>query len=376
MKRKNLSSIENIYIQNQFDKFKNKKVKPDHNNIILNAAAFQQEILKEMGMNKGFRKRKVQTESCLIKVSKNRNDESKSIQSFLPKLLKKEHLIEKDREVMDRQRTFVDNLSLAEKIGIKQIPKMPLSINEWKELEFKSIKREDHKSSCPICLDSLSKRETLILSCSHIFHANCINNFEKLSKTKKCPVCRFTNYETRGYYKDKEYYVTSNIICLQKNIRGFLIRYYLYKTIFSEKMPQNKHLRSIYSKWKISELTNKFVSAMDKKNNDMKKLIQQMQAEVNEMNKKEEDLSKILKENKKEMKFTNWSMIFSEMKKRNNENCAICFAALSNKKVNLLSCSHCFHKNCLDSFEKFDTYYEKRCPMCRSNYEKKEVFLD
>ena len=41
-----------------------------------------------------------------------------------------------------------------------------------------------------------------------------------------------------------------------------------------------------------------------------------------------------------------------------------------------MDCTHCFHKNCLDSFERFDPYYIKRCPICRANYTKKEMKLD
>ena len=37
---------------------------------------------------------------------------------------------------------------------------------------------------------------------------------------------------------------------------------------------------------------------------------------------------------------------------------------------------HIIHKNCLDSFERFDPYYIKRCPICRSNYTKKEMKLN
>ncbi len=53
----------------------------------------------------------------------------------------------------------------------------------------------------------------------------------------------------------------------------------------------------------------------------------------------------------------------------------ICLCQLKDKEIYIMSCSHSFHKNFLDSFEKFDNYFEKRCPVCRRNYEKKEYKL-
>ena len=70
----------------------------------------------------------------------------------------------------NRRKEFLCNLSLAQKIGLAEIPNMPLSLQEWKMIEEKSMKRNDHTFNCPICLDTLAKRETIILSCTHIFH--------------------------------------------------------------------------------------------------------------------------------------------------------------------------------------------------------------
>jgi hypothetical protein len=71
-----------------------------------------------------------------------------------------------------------------------------------------------------------------------------------------------------------------------------------------------------------------------------------------------------------------WNRILLEMKKRKNDNCAICLGSLINKTNYLLNCTHCFHKNCLDSFERYDNYYERRCPICRKNYDKQEIYND
>lgn len=155
-------NIEKKYVQNEFEKLKN--IKNDHNNIILNAAAFQQEMLKDLGIGMRYKNKykpqKVKNETTY--------EYKNNIQTLLPQItkLKKNN----DSNLIKRQKNFLDNLSLAEKIGIKKLEKMPLSVTQWQQIEALSLKREDYKTNCPICLDSLSKRETVLLSCTHIFH--------------------------------------------------------------------------------------------------------------------------------------------------------------------------------------------------------------
>jgi len=142
-------------------------------------------------------------------------------------------------------------------------------------------------------------------------------------------------------------------------------------------MPKNKHLRSIYSTWKIKELTKNIANAIENKNKNVNKIIEKIELE----NKKIVYLNKKIEIKTKKLGLENlyqeedpWYKVLIEIKKR-DDTCAICFASMYNKQVYITDCSHCFHKNCLDSFEKFDNYYAKRCPCCRQNYEKKLLKL-
>ena len=141
-------------------------------------------------------------------------------------------------------------------------------------------------------------------------------------------------------------------------------------------MPKNKHLRSIYSLWKIKELTDKMCLAIEKKNIETKKVIDAIQKDALEMKKLEDKIKREIKikdEQVKEKENTDWNYVMGKMIERENEICAICFCSFAKKSLFLLDCTHCFHKNCLESFEKFDVYYENRCPICRRNYKKKEL---
>ena len=186
MKSYQKKKLDKLLVENQLEMLKNAKADP--NNIILNAAAFQQDILKEMGYKKknvNFKKNyksKIKAPEINQNINStnncNNNDDDK-IHLFLPKIINKTINDEKDSNVILRRKEFLNNLSLAQKIGLKEIPKMPLSLQEWKNIEAKTISRNDHTSNCPICLEALAKRETMILSCTHIFH-KVIKNLIKI----------------------------------------------------------------------------------------------------------------------------------------------------------------------------------------------------
>jgi len=177
MKSYQKKKLDKLLIENQLGMIKNAKADP--NNIILNAAAFQQELIKDMGIKKKYifnnnlklKKREKDTFNNNLERENdhNKNDED-NINKFLPKIINKTINDEKDSQVILRRKEFLKNLTLAQKIGLKEVPKMPLSLEEWKNIEAKTIKRSDHTSYCPICLEALAKRETIILSCTHIFH--------------------------------------------------------------------------------------------------------------------------------------------------------------------------------------------------------------
>lgn len=358
--------FEKKYVTYQLNSLKQKKVDP--NNIVLNAAAYQDQIFQKYGMN--FNKKKLKL-NYQIK-SKNKKDDKNEKQSLIDKIKRNK---ESEKEIIKRNKEFLSKLTFAEKAGIQKIKSFPLSVDQWKKLEKETIKREDFKGECPICMEKLASRESIILSCSHVFHKVCLQNFEKFSSVNKCPLCRCERYECKTYTKDKEYYVEKCVIIIQQVYRGYIVRYKLYLSVFKNNMPNNKHLRSIYSYWKIKELTKIMCDAINKQMKINQNLLEETQKKNEELIKIENKNRALLEKRNKEIGklYTDWDGVIDKMKNRKNEVCAICFCDYGNKALYILDCSHCFHKNCLDSFERFDPYYIKRCPICRQNYKKKEL---
>ena len=360
-------NLEKKRINYQINSLKNKKIDP--NNVVLNAAAFQDQISQKFGINlKKYRKI----------TSKKYTINSKPKSCITNKKTPINELYSKkdtDKEILIRNKKFLSKLTFCEKVGLQKIKNFPLSLEEWKRVEAKTIKREDFKGDCPICMDKLSNRESVILSCSHVFHKICLKNFERFSAVSKCPLCRCERYECKTYTKDKEYFVKKSVDIIQRNIRGYLTRYKLYKKIFKNNMPKSKRLRNIYSYWKMRDLTDKMMKEIERQNKINQEFFNDVLKEHEELIRMENKEKEILdKKKKKEEK--DWNNIVTKIENRNNNTCAICLCEFKNKPLYVLDCTHCFHKNCLDSFERFDPYYIKRCPICRANYTKKEMKLD
>ena len=68
----------------------------------------------------------------------------------------------------------------------------------------------------------------------------------------------------------------------------------------------------------------------------------------------------------------NWEQVKEKGVNRSDQQCAICLNNLWNKPVYLLSCTHIFHVNCIEGFERYALPGNKnKCPCCRDTYDKK-----
>ena len=88
----------------------------------------------------------------------------------------------------------------------------PLSDSEWDAIRFRATERGVQE--CPICMVSFAKqpeKPVMLLSCSHLFHHNCLSCFEQFATASNgntgCPICR-ASYQKQAYHpytpKDEE----------------------------------------------------------------------------------------------------------------------------------------------------------------------------
>ena len=88
--------------------------------------------------------------------------------------------------------------TLAQRRGLVPLPPKPdaMSLFEWEVIERSVMRKSDPDSTCPICMEHFSHGEEVLLSCSHIFHKNCLKSFETFMKNGEvsCPICRSLHF--------------------------------------------------------------------------------------------------------------------------------------------------------------------------------------
>ena len=66
---------------------------------------------------------------------------------------------------------------------------------KWEKIKQTAINRNE--TDCSICMELLSEKKCVLLDCTHIFHSDCIQSFERFSLRSStiCPICRSEDYD-------------------------------------------------------------------------------------------------------------------------------------------------------------------------------------
>ena len=95
------------------------------------------------------------------------------------------HNADVDKLIEETNRNIAISKSLMKAIDVDKIGE------KWNKIQTQALNRDC--LDCPICLSKFCKtKKMVILTCSHIFHENCLLSFEEYSTSdnKSCPVCR------------------------------------------------------------------------------------------------------------------------------------------------------------------------------------------
>jgi hypothetical protein len=259
--------------------------------------------------------------------------------------------------------------SLAQKLGLVEGPKPPLTKEEWDKIESNAVKRNHVQEPCPICMDYFSFGKQIILDCSHIFHVDCFTNFEKFVKQQKevklsCPLCRKERYKKKYTTQGSKAYLNKSATIIQSLWRGYKTRK-MYRKVLLDKQPKKK--LEYYAR-KLNILSDKLILYQSMQEKAVNYAIS-----LSDYNLQKSKLSFLSNEE--------WEDIIEKAKIRNPTTCPICMCSLfSNKKSDnsiekhciVTSCGHCFHGQCISSFEIFSPLGRTFCPLCRSSYLKRE----
>eukprot|EP01062_Namystynia_karyoxenos_P065174 TRINITY_DN584_c0_g1_i1.p1 TRINITY_DN584_c0_g1~~TRINITY_DN584_c0_g1_i1.p1 ORF type:complete len:459 (+),score=97.42 TRINITY_DN584_c0_g1_i1:80-1378(+) len=268
-------------------------------------------------------------------------------------------------------------LTLAQKMGLAPAPPPPLSAADWEAVERESRRRGDSEQPCAICHEPFGVAPQCILSCSHVFHQQCVQAFERFQRSGRgggfasCPICRRRDYEKHAHTGGLECHRQASATTIQRVWRGSRDRakYYDMRIKANPAFRRERQLAAVKG---ISELE---LAAAAERERGIDAFFAELDAA------REAAVAEHLPQGQ-------WDHARKLLLERGVGDCAICLGpllppemapqqhsdphsgALARESV-LLSCSHAFHAPCLASFEEYERCAhasERRCPCCRSRY--------
>ncbi|QDZ18005.1 Ring zinc finger protein [Chloropicon primus] len=289
-------------------------------------------------------------------------------------------------------------LTLAQKYGLVSAPRSKLDEYEWMQAHAQSVQREDVKHGCPICYEDFKGEDRVLLSCSHMFHKHCLRSFERFTKQKCCPICRTLQYQKRVVTNAKELYEEDCATCIQKYYRRRLAQK-RYKVALAMRVPNDEKERQEWCATRFSETNNKLIERLEEEDDSIERLLADLDRKIFFSRTAREIADTSLREPrddrgaedssaasngkgaghpKEEKREIDWEGLKSKARKRKDKTCPICIGPLARKlrgDIALLSCSHCFHEDCIHLFELFQQAEDSKpiCPLCRCEYEKKVI---
>lgn len=295
--------------------------------------------------------------------------------------------VEKSRKHVDREYVLDQriSLSLAQKLGLEKSPVTLLSENEWKGIKEKSNEREDSHQPCAICKELFGTDAQVLLSCSHVFHKVCLQAFEQYVGRKTCPLCRQQEYQTRVIHEGKRFHYSRCATIIQAAWRGYVVRNW-YRKLREVTPPQNPLLRKKFFEKKLKDITDRLVKSYDV---DIDEFLAEIDANMATQRRIIGSYVDCYNDTEE------WKKIKHKALQRGNLECSICVTSISMnidseipnvsssgshtqtgsenlRTALLLSCTHVFHKACLETFEAFTAGVSQAvCPLCRSLYNKK-----
>jgi hypothetical protein len=311
----------------------------------INAAALQDHLLKQFSLSTSQPKR------------------SSSFSRNAKAILK---LSETD-EITKKQIQYNNKLSLAQRLGLVTKPDAPLNHEQWAQVEKQSEIREEYKGRCPICQEHLGREATVILSCSHVFHKNCISSFEKYSKTKACPICRKKSYEKKAYKTSQDYYYMYCVVKIQSWIKMINARERFVKHMLSHPSV-NQRLNRNYAEIQMRRLNYRLNKHLSQKESQIDKLFEDLERKLMDSQAAVSALKNANRSRQAEFRQVDWNDVKNKAMIRDDKACPICLQGFERNRENcVLSCSHVFHLKCIESFEQF-SIKTPCCPVCRNEY--------
>ncbi|DBA90567.1 TPA: RING finger protein 32 [Trebouxia sp. C0004] len=316
--------------------------------------------------------------------------------------------------------------TLAQRHGLVKAPPPLLSEQQWLSMHAKSTSRQDSQHECSICCEHFGMEEQVLLSCSHVFHKQCITSFERFARSRCCPLCRTEAYQKRQVHDGKAAHRHRCAAQIQAAVRGFLARKW-YRHLRRHLPPSNPCLTRKWAAEQLQDNTGRLLKEMAAAQDNLDSLFAELdvslaqsrqvfsQVAVNNSTAHvlaqrdsnavmlatssfavdgqiaaEEATSElqvpayvhvgdplVADEPESAAQLYNhgiqWDAVIALALERGSTECAICLGALDrhgSQGVAWLSCTHVYHVDCISLFEAFEMSRgsQPSCPCCRAKY--------
>ncbi|CAE8606600.1 unnamed protein product [Polarella glacialis] len=312
------------------------------------------------------------------------------------------------------------SLSLAHRMGLVAAPAQPLSREQWDAVKAASDSRLDSEVPCSICLDDFQLRPQVILSCSHVFHGECLRSFERFSGKRHCPLCRCPSYDATLHQGGFTVWRKKCASRIQRAWRGYRSRNEFFQQLRRpEVRSEAPALHRRFCGRALKAIGGKLEKACVDREDALDRFLEELDGSVAQCNEQlREGLlgfeilhggvvpaagaghsPAVASPESQPMAAAAqvelgvaaaaastrsagadaecWAKARRSALGRGDEvDCPICFQACQLRgkggtRVELLSCSHVFHRCCVMSFESFHVFEAHQCPVCRQMYERR-----
>uniref|UniRef100_A0A383VUK5 Lon protease homolog n=1 Tax=Tetradesmus obliquus TaxID=3088 RepID=A0A383VUK5_TETOB len=170
-------------------------------------------------------------------------------------------------------------LTLAQRRGLILKPDKLLSQEEWSAVHSLARQRDDcSASNCAICLEPFKAEQQVLLSCSHVFHQQCLASFERHVRVKACPLCRKAWYQQLIISDAAEAYRHTCATRIQAAVRGWLCRKSLSRLL--QDAPQAHGLKRTWAAGQLSTVRQALTGLVQDAADDLDQLFAELDASL------------------------------------------------------------------------------------------------
>lgn len=248
---------------------------------------------------------------------------------------------------------------------------MPPKLSEkgWSAILQRANERNIWERPCPICHVHFKLDDQVILSCSHVFHRDCLKSFESFSRVRICPICRTKDYEKLKTNAGNDCSLNRCALMIQNSYRSYCARKKL-KHLRETVPPRDKTKRKEFYFNKFERMT-KTLSEQVCSESHLEAFFHDLDLDLQHSKNIFAKVEQSLELNGSPQEPHNWQKIRIRADELDAKTCSICLQDLLKKQCSILNCAHIFHDACINSFEKFSMIQAKHhCPLCRSSYER------